>query len=183
MNAQPTHTPRSPEQAPALTSEQPACTSAQVDALLRQPGTTAPEFVQHPELAALRSVFADLRSASSAAAAQRRPALRHPRAGRFGPVFSAGWGALAAAALVCAVAVPLALHHRRPVAVQAGLPVAAAAGPAAAALAQPAATVSDEALLADVQADLNDSVPSAMLPLSTDSSSTESTSTTQRNRP
>jgi hypothetical protein len=165
MNTQATQTPLS---------------SAQLDALLRQPDTAPADFAQHPELAALRSVLDDLRSSSFAAAERHRPQARPVSAGLFDHIFATGWASLAAAALVCAVAVPVALHHRQPAA---GHTVAVAAvSSASPATSQPASTVSDEALLADIQADLNASVPSAMLPLSTDSSSTESTSTTQRNR-
>ncbi len=135
-------------------------TTEQFDALLHAPGQTHAD----PELAALRSVFSDLRAASAGAAEhhQRLAAITSRRSYR--PL---AW-TFAAAALLLSAGTPLAFH-RHPAARS---PVATVA-PAA----QPAAAVSDAVLYADVQADLDASVPDPMLPLTSD---TTANSTTQR---
>jgi len=136
-------------------------TTEQLDALLYAPGQVHAD----PELAALRSVLTDLRAASTEAAEhhQRLASITSRRSYR--PL---AWTFAAAALLLCA-GTPLAVH-RHPTA---GLPVATAT-PAA----QPTSAVSDAVLYADVQADLDASVPEPMLPLTND---TTTNSTTQRN--
>jgi hypothetical protein len=113
------------------------------------------------ELASLRQVFGNFREAATAAADHHRraasPAVSH-RVPRL------AWG-FAVAALFVSVATPLAMQHRNVAPVVLHRPVARAAE-----------TMSDEALLSDVQNDLSSSVPESLLPLSgTSTSVTEST--------
>ena len=138
-------------------------TTEQLDALLHAPGQTHPD----PEVAALRSVFTDLRTASTIAAEhhQRLASITTSRRS-YRPL---AWTFAAAALLLCA-GTPLAFH-RHPTA---PLPVAAVT-PAL----QSTPTVSDAVLYADVQADLDASIPEPMLPLTNDTTNTSST--TQRN--
>ena len=138
-------------------------TTEQLDALLHAPGQTHSD----PEVAALRSVFTDLRAASTIAAEhhQRLASITSSKRS-YRPL---AW-TFAAAALLLSAGTPLAIH-RHPIA---STPVAVAT-PAP----QPAPAVSDAVLYADVQADLDASVPEPMLPLTSDTNTTQST--TQRN--
>jgi hypothetical protein len=137
-------------------------TTEELDALLCASSQTHLD----PELTALRSVFTDLRAASSSASEhhQRLASITSSKLS-YRPL---AWTFAAAALLLCA-GTPLAFHHHR----AAVLPVAIVT-PAP----QPAPTVSDAVLYADIQADIDASVPEPMLPLSTD---TSTQSTTQRN--
>jgi hypothetical protein len=142
-------------------------TTEELDALLFQPTQARLAPAQSAELASLRSVLADFRTASIAAADH------HHRHASIAPARSrtmiALW-AFTAAALLVSVASPMAFHHH-----PTPIPAIAAIAPQ-----QPAPAVSDEVLLADVQADLDASVPSPMLPLTTNLTTTKST--TQRTR-
>jgi len=144
------------------TTPQPL-TTEQFDALLYAPDQTHPD----PELAALRSVFTDLRAASTVAAEhhQRLASITTSRRS-YRPL---AW-TFAAAALLLFAGTPMAFH-RRPAAVS---PIAVVT-PAA----QPVPAVSDAVLYADIQADLDASVPEPMLPLT--SNTTKTQSNTQRN--
>ena len=140
-------------------------TIEQLDALLYAPEQTHP----NPEVAALRSVFTDLREASTLVAAQQqRLAVTTER--RFYRPFA--WTFAAVALLFCAGA-PLAIH-RHPAAVTGSATPVATVAPSP----QPAPAVSDAVLYADVEADLDASVPEPMLPLTND---TNTSSTSQRN--
>lgn len=137
-------------------------TSEELDALLHHPEQANPDL----ELASLRSVFSDLRTASLAAAEH------HHRYASIVPARShtlRTWSLAMAALILCASA-PLAVRHH-PAHVST---VAIVATP------QPTPAVSDEVLFADVEADLDASVPSPLLPLTADTTTTKST--TQRKR-
>jgi len=141
-------------------------TSEELDALLFRPAETQLAPSASSELASLRSVLSDFRAVSIAAADHhRRHASIAPAKSR---AMSAMWVFAAAAYVLCAV-IPAAFH-RHPTSISM----------VAASTSQPISTVSDEVLLADVQADLDASVPSALLPLAPNV--TTSKSTTQRNR-
>ena len=135
-------------------------TTEQLDALLHQPEQANPD----AELTSLRAVLTDLRTASVAAAEHHhRYASITPARGR---THRALW-ALATTAVIACAALPLGFHHH-------AVPIK----PIAIATQQPAPTVSDDALFADIQADVDASVPSPLLPLTTDIGTTNST--TQR---
>jgi len=129
----------------------------QLDALLHHP--------EHPnsdtELASLRAILTDLRSASTAAAHHHHSRASITRTHTHGVL----WGALATAAVLLCASTPLAIHHYA-TSIQ---PVTVAPQP------HPAA-ISDDALFADVQADVDASVPSPLLPLTSDTTN----STTQK---
>jgi hypothetical protein len=132
-------------------------TTEQLDALLHNPEQTNTD----AELTSLRATLSDLRAATIATVEH------HHQHARFIPTRNNAariWTFATAALILCAAA-PVALHHR-----------VTPAAPVAVAVQQPAATVSDDVLFANVQADLDASVPSPLLPLSTDTT-TNSTST------
>jgi hypothetical protein len=115
------------------------------------------------ELAALRETLGNFRVATTAAAAHHRRFVaatprRLPRM---------AW-ALAAAALFMSIAAPVAVHRR-------------SVTPIVAPGSQDSATVSDEALLSDVQNDLSSSVPESLLPLAGTSTNTTKSTATPRN--
>jgi len=132
----------------------------QLDALLHQPEQSSSD----PELTSLRAVLTDLRTASLAAANhhQSRASIVPARA------HGALWAAFATAAVLLCAATPLAFHHH-PTPIQ---PIAAAPQP------RPAA-ITDDALFADVQADINASVPSPLLPLTSDNTNSTTPKDTQ----
>jgi len=132
----------------------------QLDALLHHPEHSNSD----PELASLRAVLTDLRTASITAASY------HHRHASITPTRTHGalWGVFATAAVLLCAATPLAFHHH-PTPIQ---PVAVAP--------QPQTTpISDDALFADVQADINASVPSPLLPLTSDTTNTTTQKDTQ----
>jgi len=129
----------------------------QLDALLHHPEHSNSD----PELARLRTVLADLRAASLATASHHHSRASITRTHTHGAL----WAALATAAVLLCAATPLAFHHH-PTPIQ---PIAAAPQPGPAA-------ITDDALFADVQADIDASVPSPLLPLTNDTT----TSTTQK---
>jgi hypothetical protein len=133
-------------------------TAEQLDALLHRTEHSSSDL----ELTSLRAVFTDLRTSSLAAASH------HRRHASITPVRTHGvlWGALATAAVLLCAATPLAIH-RHPTRIQ---PVAVTPQPHI-------APISDDTLFADVQADVNASVPSPLLPLTND---TSTNSTTQK---
>jgi len=147
------------------TTPQPL-TTEELDALLFRSTDARLAPAQSAELDSLRSVLSDLRMASAAAAGDHhRHASLAPARSRTTRVL---W-TFATAALFFCVALPMFFrHHPTPVQV------------AVIAAKQPAPVVSDDVLLADVQADLDASVPSPMLPLTTTDTTTKST--TQRTR-
>jgi hypothetical protein len=106
------------------------------------------------ELASVRETFGNFRETASAVAEQHRllAATSTPRR-----VPRMAWG-LAAAALFVSIAAPFATHRR-------------VAVPAVEPAAQVPATMSDEALLDNVQNDLSSSVPESLLPLAATSNS------------
>ena len=132
----------------------------QLDALLHHPEHTSSD----PELAALRAVFTDLRTASLTAANHHQSRASITRTRTHGAL----WAAFATAAVLLCAATPLAFHHH-PTPIQ---PVAAAPQT------HPAA-ISDDALFADVQADINASVPSPLLPLTSDTTNSTTPKDTQ----
>jgi len=140
-------------------------TTEELDALFFRPAEANTAIAQSAELTALQSVFTDLRTASMAAADHhRRHASIAPTRSR---AMSVIW-AFAAAVIVLCAALPMFFRHH------------ATTAPVVVTTAQQAVpTVSDEVLLADVQADLDASVPSPMLPLTT---STTTKSSPQRTR-
>lgn len=142
-------------------------TTEELDALLFQPTGAKLTIAQSDELASLRSVLTDFRDASVIAAEHhyRRASITPTRS----RTMSAFW-AFAAAVLLVSIASPMAFRHH-----PAPTPAVATVSPQQ----QPIPAVSDEVLLADVQADLDASVPSPMLPLT---NSTTTKSTTQRTR-
>ena len=141
-------------------------TTEELDALLFQPSGARLTIAQSDELDALRSVLTDFRAASVIAAEHHyHRASITPTRSRTTSVF---W-AFAAAALLVSIASPMAFRHH-----PAPIPAVATVSPQ-----QPIPAISDEVLLADVQADLDASVPSPMLPLT---NSTTTKSPTQRTR-
>ena len=147
------------------TTPQPL-TTEELDALLFRPTEARLAPAQSAELASLRSVLSDLRIASTAAADHhhRHASLATARS-RTTRVL---WTFATAALFFCAALPMFFRHHLTPIPV----PVITAK--------QPAPVVSDDVLLADVQADLDASVPSPMLPLTTTDATAKST--TQRTR-
>jgi hypothetical protein len=143
---------------------QTTLTNAQLDALLLAPSTSPAD----PELDALRSVLADLRTSSEDAARQHfiHASINAKPTSRV-RVSLTTWSTLATAALLLGVVTPRLLHRTAP-----------PAQPVTVARQEPPPAVSDEALLASVQDDLDASVPSAMLPLTTSTATPKST--TQR---
>jgi len=129
----------------------------QLDALLHHPEHSSSD----PELASLRAVLVDLHTASTAAANHHHSRASITRTHTHGIL----WAAFATAAVLLCAATPLAFHHH-PTPIQ---PVAVAPQPHTAA-------ISDDALFADVQADIDASVPSPLLPLTSDTTN----STTQK---
>ena len=117
------------------------------------------------ELASLRGAFGNFREATSTVAEQHRlsavaaPPRRVPRM---------AWG-LATAALFVSVAAPFAVHRR-------------VAVPAVGPVAQAPATMSDEALLDNVQNDLSSSVPESLLPLAATSNGAPDSSNVKENQ-
>jgi len=141
-------------------------TTEELDALLFQPTRARLTIAQSDELTSLRSVLTDFRAASVIAAEHHyHRASITPTRSRTMSIF---W-AFAAAALLVSIASPMASRHH-----PAPIPAVATVSPQ-----QPIPAISDEVLLADVQADLDASVPSPMLPLT---NSTTTKSPTQRTR-
>lgn len=143
-------------------------TTEQLDAQLAHPELT--QTPEDPELAALRVILQDLRDTTTAAAEEhyRKAVVPAPRRA----VSSLSW-VFATAALIVCIAGPLSFQRRQP-----KQPVAVAT------TSQAAPTMSDEVLLADIQSDLDDSVPAPLLPLSTDTTASDSSqaqTSTQRN--
>lgn len=150
--------------------------SEQLDNLLGR--TPDPKWQKHvdncprcaAELASLRNVLGDFRSAATASAKHHRyltPVARRRKL----PV--AAWG-LAFAALLIAVGAPLAVHRGLRMVTP---PDQALIDGQPASPQQPA--ISDDALLSGVQADLSASVPRPLLPLS--GTSTNSNADTRKN--
>jgi hypothetical protein len=131
-------------------------TPAELDALLTQRATTTAA----PEVAALRSALSDLRACSLAVAERGLPAplpLATPR--RSYRFFPHGAMASATAAMALAIALPAAMHRTRP---------STTPTPDATHIAQANPNViPDDALLADIQSDLNTSLPDSLQPLAT----------------
>jgi len=100
------------------------------------------------ELASLREAFGNFREAASVAAEKHRLLAVTPTPRR---VPRMAWG-LAAAALFVSIGAPLAVHRR-------------VTAPVAEPVAQAPATMSDEALLDNVQNDLSSLVPESLQPL------------------
>lgn len=145
---------------------QTTLTNEKLDAALTSPLTHNAD----PELTHLHTTLADLRTTSEDVARNHfiHAAANAKPAPRFSFTLKA-WSTLATAALLLGVFAPrLRTPHPQP-----------PAQPAAIAVQQPAPEMSDEALLASVQDDLDASIPSPMLPLE---SSTSTKSTTQRNQ-
>jgi|GEM_PF-2038704 len=120
------------------------------------------------ELSSLRTGFADLRVATTSLASENLRDL--DRIGGLRTLlplrtrrtfFTMPRLALATAALAFAIGAPVALHHRN------------LAAPVAATPAQAAPQISDEALLTTIQSDLNTSVATPLLPLTSTTSTTE----------
>jgi len=143
-------------------SFQTSLTTEQLDALLHHPERSSSD----SELAGLRAVLADLRTASIAAADHHHhhATIVPTRPQTHGIL----WGALAIAVVLLCAAAPLTFHHH-PTTTQ---PVAVAPQPHT-------ATISDDALFADVQADVDASVPSPLLPLTSDTTNSTSSKDTQ----
>lgn len=131
-------------------------TPAELDALLTQ----AAETTAAPEVAGLRSALADLRACSLASAEgslTAPPLLTTPRRWyRFFP-----HGAVASGAMALAIGL-LSAMHRIP------SPAKTALDAASMAQADPNA-MSDDVLLADIQSDLNTTLPESLQPLATTS--------------
>jgi len=143
-----------------LPASQPL-TTEELDALLFRPTEAQLARVQSAELTSLRSVISDFRTATVAAAEHHhRHASIAPTRNRATHIV---WALAAAVLLVCA-SLPVAFRHH-----PASIPVAVVVSPL-----QPVPAVSDDVLLADVQADLDASVPSPMLPLTTSDTTTKS---------
>jgi hypothetical protein len=115
------------------------------------------------ELASLRQTFGNFREAAVATAEHHRRFVS-PATSRRVPRMA--WG-LAAAALFVSIAAPLAVHRHTP-------PVVGQVAPKA------SETMSDEALLDNVQNDLSASVPGALLPLSGTSTNSKNSTSDQR---
>jgi hypothetical protein len=117
------------------------------------------------ELASLRGAFGNFREAASAVAEQHRllAVTSTPRR-----VPRMAWG-LAAAALFMSIAAPFTVHRRVAVPIE---------GP----VTQNAVTMSDEALLDNVQNDLSSSVPESLLPLAATSTNATDVTTSKESQ-
>jgi hypothetical protein len=137
--------------------------SEEMDVLLQSPAGAEEDTNMGNELYSLRSVLADLRSASTATAAHH-----HCHASIISSQHSISrnvWTFATATVLLIGIATPLAFHHH------------AASAPVTTAATHTLPTaVSDDVLFANVQSDISASVPSPMLPLTTVSTTTQSTS-------
>lgn len=126
------------------------------------------------ELASLRTVLGDFRTAATESARYHR-AVAAVSAPRSRKVPAAAWG-LAMAALVAAVAVPFSVHHGG---TTTGAQVQTVADVQPDAARPGAAQLSDEALLSGVQDDLSASVPEPLAPLSSSNTTTNNSTTTR----